>query len=179
MSRMGLLIALGVATVVGAIFAAFPELDLAISAPFYDPATGNWAGGALERFHLRSIVTAVITIIAAPAVIAPLLRLLMPNRFTLIPGRAALLMISTLLLAPGLVANVILKDNWGRPRPFFITQFGGMERFLPWRRQPGAPLPMQQRSDLAQRSACCASQPARTSSPTWCLPACSPSSSSG
>lgn len=131
MSRMGLLIVLAVAAVIGAVFAAFPELDLAISAPFFDPANRRWAAAGWD-LHLRNLATAVIAMIAAPAVIAPLLKLVLPRRAMLIPGRAAVLMISTLLLAPGLIANVILKDNWGRPRPFFITQFGGVEQFLPW-----------------------------------------------
>ena len=48
------------------------------------------------------------------------------------PARAVVLMIATLALAPGIVANAILKDNWGRPRPFFITEFGGKAEFRPW-----------------------------------------------
>ena len=28
--------------------------------------------------------------------------------------------------------NVILKDNSGRPRPMYVTEFGGKEKFLPW-----------------------------------------------
>jgi membrane-associated phospholipid phosphatase len=48
------------------------------------------------------------------------------------PGRAMVLMISTLALGPGLIVNVILKDNWGRPRPQFLTEFGGPAPLLPW-----------------------------------------------
>ena len=40
MNRTGLAIALVVAIVVGALFGAYPRLDLAISAFFYDPHTG-------------------------------------------------------------------------------------------------------------------------------------------
>ena len=43
----------------------------------------------------------------------------------LLPGRAIVLMIATLVLGPGLAVNVILKDNSGRPRPIYITEFGG------------------------------------------------------
>jgi membrane-associated PAP2 superfamily phosphatase len=50
----------------------------------------------------------------------------------LLPGRAAVLMVVTLALAPGLLTNVILKDNWGRSRPFYVTEFGGDDPFLPW-----------------------------------------------
>jgi lipid A 4'-phosphatase len=50
----------------------------------------------------------------------------------LIPGRAAVLMIATLALAPGVVANVVLKQHWGRPRPIDIVEFGGDQHFVPW-----------------------------------------------
>jgi lipid A 4'-phosphatase len=50
----------------------------------------------------------------------------------LMPGRAVALMIGTLALAPGIVANNLLKDHWGRPRPIDVTVFGGDERFVPW-----------------------------------------------
>jgi membrane-associated phospholipid phosphatase len=35
-------------------------------------------------------------------------------------------------LAPGLMANVLLKDHWGRPRPIDVTQFGGTDGFVAW-----------------------------------------------
>jgi membrane-associated PAP2 superfamily phosphatase len=41
-------------------------------------------------------------------------------------------MIATLALGPGLVTNVILKDNWSRPRPIDVTEFGGEEHFRAW-----------------------------------------------
>ena len=41
-------------------------------------------------------------------------------------------MIATLALAPGLLANVILKDHWGRPRPIEVVEFGGDDHFVPW-----------------------------------------------
>src|SRR4029453_4255950 len=38
----------------------------------------------------------------------------------------------TLALAPGLVANMVFKEHWGRPRPIDLTEFGGDEHFRPW-----------------------------------------------
>jgi hypothetical protein len=35
----------------------------------------------------------------------------------------------TIAIGPGLVANVVLKDNWGRARPHQIVEFGGTKRF--------------------------------------------------
>src|SRR5439155_19605392 len=70
--------------------------------------------------------------IAAAAFIAVAIKLVLPRRPMLIPGRGAVLMIATLTLAPGLLANVILKDEWGRPRPQEIEAFGGREHFVAW-----------------------------------------------
>lgn len=133
MNRTGLLIALAIAVVTGLVFAIWPELDLKIAAPFYDgPLLGFWA-----RFHngflwIRLIGTYTVTAIVAPAIVAIIWKLVQPRRRMLLPGRAVVLMLVTLALAPGLVTNVILKDYWGRSRPIDVTQFGGTERFVPW-----------------------------------------------
>ena len=50
----------------------------------------------------------------------------------LIGGRAALFLIVTLALGPGILTNVIFKEHWGRMRPVDVTQFGGADRFTPW-----------------------------------------------
>ena len=51
----------------------------------------------------------------------------------LIPARAVVFLIATLALAPGLVANVILKDNWGRPRPYSSARSSpAPSSFVPW-----------------------------------------------
>ena len=41
-------------------------------------------------------------------------------------------------LGPGLIANTVLKDNWGRARPYQTDSFGGTRQFTP------APLPAAQ-----------------------------------
>ena len=42
------------------------------------------------------------------------------------------LMMITLALAPGVIANLILKEHWGRPRPIDVAEFGGNEHFRAW-----------------------------------------------
>jgi lipid A 4'-phosphatase len=44
--------------------------------------------------------------------------------------RAAFMLVYTLVLGPGLIINLGLKDHWGRPRPFEIKEFGGKQDFL-------------------------------------------------
>ena len=36
-----------------------------------------------------------------------------------------------LITGPGLIANTLLKDNWARPRPIQVVEFGGPDRFTP------------------------------------------------
>ncbi|MEI6557229.1 MAG: phosphatase PAP2 family protein [Rhodospirillaceae bacterium] len=42
-----------------------------------------------------------------------------------------LFLLLALLAGPGLMANLVLKDNWHRARPFQIEAFGGPLRFTP------------------------------------------------
>jgi lipid A 4'-phosphatase len=133
MNRTGLLIALAIAAAVGLLFGVHPALDLKIAAPFFDPqGLGFWARVDPAFLWARLISTYAIAAIVAPAFLALAWKLVQPRRRLLIPGRAVVFLIVTLALAPGLVTNVILKDNWGRPRPIDVTEFGGAEHFVPW-----------------------------------------------
>jgi lipid A 4'-phosphatase len=132
MGRTGLLIALTVAVVVGIVFGLYPRLDIEIAALFYDPASGLWDISGFPQLYWRYAAAWLITLIAAPAFVAVALKLLLPRRPMALPGRAAVLIIATLALAPGLLVNVILKDQWGRPRPIDIVEFKGTDTFVPW-----------------------------------------------
>ena len=132
MNCKGTMIALGVAALAALFFEQFPEFDLQFTAGFFDPATKSWwLNGPLDSW-LRRTVSWTIGLIVMPAVMALVLKHLLPRRPMLVPGRAAVLMIITLALGPGLLTNTILKDNWARPRPYGMVQFGGEEQFFPW-----------------------------------------------
>ena len=131
MNYTGLLIALAVAVVAGLAFGLYPELDLALVAPFHDPVTG-WVVSGRGWYLVRNGASWTIALIAAPAGIALLGKIVRPHKTTLMPSRAAWFMLLTLGLGPGLLANAILKDNWGRPRPIEVTEFGGPLTFVPW-----------------------------------------------
>lgn len=52
--------------------------------------------------------------------------------------RIGLFLVIYLVIGPGLIVNTVFKDNWGRPRPVEVKNFGGTEKYLPvWER--GAP----------------------------------------
>ena len=133
MNRIGLTIALGIAACVGLIFAIWPELDLWLAAPFFDPAQGGfWRSYAPFYLRMRDASSWLIALVAMPAGIALAMKLMRPRRPFLIPGRTVLLILLTLALAPGVLANLVLKEYWGRPRPIDVTEFGGDEHFRAW-----------------------------------------------
>jgi lipid A 4'-phosphatase len=133
MNGTGLSIALAVAVAVGLLFGIYPKLDLQASALFYDPQVpSSWIGTIGIVTLLRETARWAVALVAAPAFIALIVKLIAPRRPMLIAARGAVLMVVTLALGPGLLSNVLLKDEWGRPRPIDVTEFGGTDRFVAW-----------------------------------------------
>jgi membrane-associated PAP2 superfamily phosphatase len=133
MNRTGLVIALGIGVVVGVVFALWPQLDIAITQQFFDSAHGVFpAQYSVVAPRLRDAFNYTTAALVAPAILALLLKLVLPRRRMLIGARAAVFLVTTIALAPGLMANVILKENWNRPRPIEVKQFGGSLDFVPW-----------------------------------------------
>jgi membrane-associated PAP2 superfamily phosphatase len=133
MNKAGLAIALLVAVVVGGIFALHPQFDIDLTALFYDPATKSfWAWGWVGTEYVRDAATLLIALLVAPAFLAIVGKLVMPRQRMLIGGRAAIFLIATLALGPGILANGLLKEHWARMRPEDITQLGGKQPFTPW-----------------------------------------------
>ena len=136
MNRTGLIIALVIAAVVGLAFGLYPELDLAVSRYFYSFADASHNMFAWRLYPplmlARDIGLWVGTVLVAPAVVALLIKLILPRRKLLLSGRAILFLIVTLALGPGALVNGVLKEHWGRSRPIDVAQFGGTEHFVAW-----------------------------------------------
>lgn len=45
--------------------------------------------------------------------------------------KPALYILLVIALGPGVVVNWVFKDNWGRPRPLHVTEFGGHYDYVP------------------------------------------------
>jgi lipid A 4'-phosphatase len=109
----------------------WPEVDLAVSAFFYDTTTRFTQGrtGIWEFFYdLVPWLTRTI------AIGIPLLYLLgrwKKRVFYRVDGRTAAFVLLALALGPGLIVHQGFKDNWGRARPSQIEQFGGEKTFSP------------------------------------------------
>jgi lipid A 4'-phosphatase len=138
MNRTGLVIALAVAAATGLLFGLYPRLDIDVSAWFFDPQTkrflaGQTSGGGVSWPGFgRALAMWMVTALAVPAGITLLVKLISPRTCMLIPARAAVLLMTTLVLAPGLLTNVVLKEHWGRPRPIDVHEFSGGHAFVAW-----------------------------------------------
>jgi lipid A 4'-phosphatase len=133
MNRAGLTIALSIGFVLGLFCAVDPQFDLDLAAIGFNSSRHLFAANAQAWVqHTREAGRIIVALLALPAFLAILFKLILPHRRMLIEARAALFLIVTLALGPGLMTNLILKDHWGRPRPIDVQQFGGEYRFKPW-----------------------------------------------
>lgn len=113
----------------GLVVFALPAIDTGAAAPFY-LGKGAFYGaehpvieglrGVLMYSYVGLTLTAIVGTILAVRKNAPWLGWRAPQW---------LLVASCMIVGPGLVANVIFKDNWGRARPREIVEFGGTKPF--------------------------------------------------
>jgi lipid A 4'-phosphatase len=132
-ARIVFIALIALALVTGIVFAVAPGLDLAVASVFHEIGLRD----SMPRLYLaievaRSFEPVVTTLAVAPAVVVVIVKMFWPKRRTVMSGRAALFLILTLVLGPGLLVNAVLKDHWSRPRPGMVTEFGGTMPFKPW-----------------------------------------------
>ena len=126
-----------IALIAATLLCVLSDVDIRASSMFYRPGVGFPIGNRQPwRFLYRygEYPTFAIGSVAILLVIAGFVR---PSlaRFR----RQASFLVLLLIIGPGIVANSIFKDHWGRPRPRQLVMFGGSMPFhQPW--QPG-PVP--------------------------------------
>ncbi|WP_208995316.1 phosphatase PAP2 family protein [Roseibium hamelinense] len=103
----------------------FPRVDIWASGLFYSDDAGFSAGNIPILREFRHLGPYLIQVTAIVCVLVLLLKLLVPGRAPLLPLRIPVFLVSTLIIGPGILVNAILKDNWGRPRPRSVEEFGG------------------------------------------------------
>jgi len=110
------------------------DIDLAISARFYDAHTGTWP--ALESTFFRFVYAYgtwpgwMLVWASLPVLIGAIwLPRLREHR------RLAAFSLLLFLIGPGLIVNVVFKPESGRPRPRNVVEFGGDHTYL----RPGVP----------------------------------------
>ena len=120
-----------------AVLVAIPSIDLDIAGaakavctvPQSAPA-GPWCPTDMVALA-RKVFMAIFLFVAFATVIVSI-RVLMAERkwFGFEQARCGF-MIAVLVMGPGVVANLVLKDNLGRARPRDVIEFGGTKAFTP------------------------------------------------
>jgi membrane-associated PAP2 superfamily phosphatase len=157
-ARTTLVLILLAIVVVGVAFAVCPDWDLALTHPFYDPATKQFPLSFNPTINWLRNKAVFITIACLACLAASLvLKIIRPGRPMWIPGRAVIFLALTFLLGPGMLVNGMLKEHWSRPRPAEVVEFGGDKPFMPW---------WDPRGDCDQN---CSFVSGETSTATWTL----------
>lgn len=110
-------------------FYAVPQFDLWVAGLFWQPEEGF----ALNDNPVVQFIYVVFRYMPHFLVPALLILLILPwFKQSLKPSRKYTgFLLVVLLVGPGIIVHPILKDNWDRPRPRDVQQFGGQLEFSP------------------------------------------------
>ncbi len=115
---------------VAAFFLLFPHVDVWFSGLFFEPGAGFPMSRLPAFTGLRSIGEWLVRLTVLAVLGAVILKLARPTRPSLIAPRDVIFVLSTLIVGPGILVNLVLKDHWGRPRPVMVSGFGGTNPFV-------------------------------------------------
>lgn len=126
------------AAVATALFLLVPQVDLWVSGLFFRPGRGfvlrDWPPAAFVHHLVPWLAAAIVLILA----VAAAWLFLMKQPLWRFDRKALVFVALSTALGPGVLANTVLKDHWGRARPEQVQAFGGAREFTP------APLPATQ-----------------------------------
>lgn len=112
------------------VFAIWPVLDLAVSRIFVQADGSFWLSHSAFAEDLRMpiwLASVAIAFFAAILLAASLLR----GAKAQTSWRLWAFVTTLYVVGPGLLVNVLLKQNWGRARPVSVAEFGGTQLFTP------------------------------------------------
>jgi hypothetical protein len=121
------------------LFAAYPLLDVEVAEWFFDHEAGKFPLSIDYDLNLvRRVANWIPFLLLLPPIFAVLRKLVFPNAPMAMAPSVVLFLIGSFLIGPGLTSNLLLKENWGRPRPNSVQQFAGTAPFEPWWRPSDA-----------------------------------------
>lgn len=103
-----------------------PWLDLTFARYFFQ--NGFQSNALFDVLYGEGILPAWITVGGALAILTGSFWIVSWKAYR----RAALVLTLSLAIGSGLIAHVIFKDHWGRPRPKQVIEFGGSQPFRPY-----------------------------------------------
>ncbi len=125
----------GLWLLIGALLLFAPGIDLAASRLFYVPGEGFALVGWAPLRFVEGAIPWITKLIVLVAVLGAAWLALTGRPLWRLDGKALVFIVAATAIGPGLIANTLLKDHWGRARPHQTEEFGGTRRFTP------APLP--------------------------------------
>jgi lipid A 4'-phosphatase len=129
--RRRLLAFLAAATLAAIVaFLAMPGLDIRFSALFWSPGSGFGLQRSRPMLLGRDAFRLAFDLCAL-GVLVMLLATSLGRGAPRVPARVWGFLAAALAIGPGLIANVALKENWGRARPDAVEAFGGASAFTP------------------------------------------------
>ena len=111
----------------------FPQIDLATSQLFYQPDHGFLFATHNRHFfnHFRNFMVYFTYVFIGLITLTLLFGLLFKKLTLPFSTKECLFILICFAVAPTLVVNDVLKNHWGRARPYQIQQFGGNKTFTP------------------------------------------------
>lgn len=124
------LVTLAAVALIATVLFAFTDLDILSIRSFYHPElSDSWpvASEPVWSLFYRSApwVTGLLALSGAALLIVGVVRK-RSQRFRLY----GLFILLCVIIGPGLITNVVLKNHWGRPRPRQIVEFGGRLEYV-------------------------------------------------
>lgn len=113
------------------LFVGFPAIDFAVVDLFHVGKQAflfNYEGPGKD---LRTVFNVIFWIAVAVSIAGLITAAFFRRNLLTLDFPSWLFIVLSLAVAAGFVANAVLKDNWGRARPFHVKEYGGEQTFTP------------------------------------------------
>jgi lipid A 4'-phosphatase len=107
----------------------WPQIDLIVSSWFFRSGSGFYLAANPALLALHQLAYFASRLLGVGLVVSLVIVVIQRQPLCGISAKGFVFLLLGLLLAPGLIANTVLKDHWGRARPREVTAFGGSGHF--------------------------------------------------
>ncbi len=118
--------------ITGSLLCRVFSLDETVAEWFYHPLglSAAWPYGRMQPWRFFNNADKLFTLLLSAIALGVLGLSFLRSRSRIWRRRAVFIIVS-MLIGPGLIVNICLKDHWGRPRPEQVKEFGGQLDFKP------------------------------------------------
>ena len=113
------------------LFVIFPTMDLRLAELFFTPGLGFQINGSWYEKAVYKSVEYFLILIGAAMVATWLYGFYSDRARKWVSGKDLGVLLLLLILGPGLLVNLVMKEHWGRERPVDLARFGGTAEFSP------------------------------------------------